>query len=582
MEGTVSSINNASVNSSQSGQASSAPKADPRRDRLARPASPMEGTFLPYAPTRTYPTVPDIAGLETFYNIIAEEKRNWVSNFVDRYNDPTGTPPLVNGLPHDPSRLAELPSGRDAEGAVSEGVGYGLLLSVLTNDQDLFDRIFTNAMDCMYDLNGTDMFAWITDRYNRVLDSNSATDADIDIALALIFAWKLVQSGYWSASPAGYDYYATAQDMVNAIARWGIDENGYLTMGDIPGGDSGGADLTNPSYFAPYAFRIFDEFEETDHHEIWADAIYKGYRLIDHANFSNGLVPDWTDHLAHPYASHSDTPVYFNGSYWSGISGKEAIRTYWRVGLDVVFNADRLPAEDMVPARQFLDRMASFYGPIAASCVDLYWTNGTAYDHFDDGYAFYNIDGQHSPRSVAMIGAGAMGTDNATLQHDFAYQAASLYNPPAGSIPGYAWVPGDASYRDKYYEQSLHLLGLLSIGGLFWDVYHDLGGGNPVIETEDHPAQPERCSIVGNRPNPANPATAIRIEAKQPGTYTLGIYDLLGKKVREYSGYFNKAGQQEIIWDGHDMNQQEAPSGIYLSVLMTSQEQATHKFQLVR
>ncbi|MFP4017141.1 MAG: glycosyl hydrolase family 8, partial [Halanaerobiales bacterium] len=75
--------------------------------------------------------------------------------------------------------------------SVSEGLAYGLLFSVYFDEQPLFDDLYGYVR---HYLNDNGLMAWHIDAQGNVVGEGGwdcATDADEDIALALIFADKV-------------------------------------------------------------------------------------------------------------------------------------------------------------------------------------------------------------------------------------------------------------------------------------------------------------------------------------------------------------------------------------------------------
>jgi len=95
---------------------------------------------------------------------------------------------------------------------VSEGMGYGLLLAVCFNEQALFDDLYRYVKS---HFNGNGLMHWHIDANNNVTSHDggdgAATDADEDIALALIFADKL-----WGSSGA-INYGQEARTLINNL-----------------------------------------------------------------------------------------------------------------------------------------------------------------------------------------------------------------------------------------------------------------------------------------------------------------------------------------------------------------------------
>ncbi len=214
----------------------------------------------------------------------------------------------------------------------SEGQSYTMLRSVWQDDKDIFDSTWKWTKDNLWKDN--DLFAWMFGELENgeygILESqggnNSATDADTDIALALVFAFSRWQDPV---------YLLEADTIIKAIwAESVVEVNGkpYLVANDIEQLNEDQV-ILNPSYFAPYAYRIFAEIDtEND----WNGLVATSYEVIQNTSRSNldeqtssGLVPDWvildrnTGRIS-PSSEPTLTTRY----------GFDAMRTPWRIALD--------------------------------------------------------------------------------------------------------------------------------------------------------------------------------------------------------------------------------------------------------
>ncbi len=205
-------------------------------------------------------------------------------------------------------------------GVVSEGIGYGMLLSVAMADQALFDGLWNYYQDHLDD-NG--LMNWTTSKCEAPGDNhmNAATDADLDVAMALIQA-----SQRW---PSASYYLAKAESLAGKIADLESDlcsGRRVLRPGDAFGGCSDSDDSRiNPSYFAPGYYKVFAHYF-TSQAGTWtalADGSYQLYAVYQ-ARMEN-LVPDWSG------PDGSD-----NGSTYS----YDACRTPWRVAVDYGWSGD--------------------------------------------------------------------------------------------------------------------------------------------------------------------------------------------------------------------------------------------------
>lgn len=160
---------------------------------------------------------------------------------------------------------------------VSEGMGYGMLFAVALDDREEFDKLwnFTKRYLDKYGL-----MHWQVDESGKVIGEGSASDADEDIAYALLKAGEK-----WSNS----DYYRAAQDMINAIKEHEISPEYILFPGD---GWKDNIKL-NPSYIAPLYYLDFQNVEGQDKN-YWQQVIETNMNLLEkYSNKDTGFLPDW-------------------------------------------------------------------------------------------------------------------------------------------------------------------------------------------------------------------------------------------------------------------------------------------------
>jgi hypothetical protein len=94
--------------------------------------------------------------------------------------------------------------------------------------------------------------------------------------------------------------------------------------------------------------------------------------------------------------------------------------------------------------------------------------------------------------------------------------------------------------------------------------------GFPVATAQSR-TLPERVTLIGNYPNPFNPATAIRFALPGPAGVEIEIFNLLGCRVRTLNGAFDP-GELEMIWHANDEDGRPVGSGVYLYRLRTGTE----------
>jgi endoglucanase len=213
----------------------------------------------------------------------------------------------------------------------SEGQSYGMLRAVWMGDRHEFQLIWDWTRKRLQ-VRDDHLFAWLATRDSdgvwRLDSTSSATDADEDIALALVFA------GHRWRDPT---YLSAARQVLDGIWRSEVTRIGgtyFLTAGDwAPGSDLGA--VVNPSYFAPYAYRIFAR-EDSEHP--WSALVASSYEALERCTHStlghsksSGLPPNWCV-LNRSGGGAQAFPVDQGTDY-----GYDAFRVMWRVGLDGIW-----------------------------------------------------------------------------------------------------------------------------------------------------------------------------------------------------------------------------------------------------
>jgi endo-1,4-beta-D-glucanase Y len=213
---------------------------------------------------------------------------------------------------------------RDDGNCISEGIGYGMLITAGYDDQATFKKLWAYFNKHK---NSKGMMNWRTDACGNDIETGAATDGDLDAAMALI------QAGCkW-----GGTYKSEAVTLIKAIRNNAVTTcNNQMVL--KPGDTFGGCDRTNPSYIAPGYYKVF---ATAANDTSWNTMATDGYALLSTLQGKmNGLVPNWTD-------SSGTIPGGTDGEY-----GPDAPRTPWRVATDYVWNGE-------AKAVTFLDKVAT-------------------------------------------------------------------------------------------------------------------------------------------------------------------------------------------------------------------------------
>lgn len=105
--------------------------------------------------------------------------------------------------------------------------------------------------------------------------------------------------------------------------------------------------------------------------------------------------------------------------------------------------------------------------------------------------------------------------------------------------------------------------------------------GNGVISGV--PEAPSPVVIERVAPNPFNPRTTIEYQVGVPGTVTVAIYDLTGRRVRTLlEGVHAEARDYRLQWDGRDQAGLPVPGAVYFCRVTTPGGAATAKMTLLK
>ena len=209
--------------------------------------------------------------------------------------------------------------------STSEGQAYAMLRAVWVQDRPTFDKAREWARNNLNSRVRSDrLWAWkwgrAADGRWKVLDRAFASDADQDAALALILAYQTWQDE---------GYVQEARAMLADLWKLGTAEAGGKRC--LLAGDSlcqGGSCRLNPSYLAPYAYRIFARF---DRGRDWTALIDSSYFLLESVSrlTDTGLPPDWV-------LLEMPTGRLRLGAEKDSAFSYDAFRTLWRVAMDDV------------------------------------------------------------------------------------------------------------------------------------------------------------------------------------------------------------------------------------------------------
>jgi endo-1,4-beta-D-glucanase Y len=325
--------------------------------------------------------------------------------------------------------------------AVSEGIGYGMLLALICNDQANFNKIFEAGNQYMWGGSSYACWSWANGGCKQ---SGAATDADLDIGLALIFADKLQEYGYWSPyNKNGVTYKSRAEQTIAGI-KTRMTSGDVLLPGDTWGGD--GMNNINPSYFSTAAMRVFNDYQKT--HDFTA-IINKCYSILQGTrNYNKGQAPDWCN------SSGGQAAKYYGMSI-------EAIRVPWRIGLDALWFDDSKAIAYCKATKNTLTKYGS--DEVFTQMIE-YKADGSP-DMTNPNRQADNFE------RIAMWACAGLGSKDKSYSKGIVIK--ELYSGISGGNANDYFGPL-ISDQNFYYKQSLGMLGFATVYGLFGNVLDDL------------------------------------------------------------------------------------------------------------
>jgi len=126
-------------------------------------------------------------------------------------------------------------------------------------------------------------------------------------------------------------------------------------------------------------------------------------------------------------------------------------------------------------------------------------------------------------------------------------------------VPGTPFIAGDRAYV----------------------TYHGVEGDELICFVVYSSTIPPGTFLV-NSPNPFNPVTTISFSLDRESDVTLGIFDVTGRLIREFSLKGCKAGVNEVLWDGKNSRGEPVAAGVYFCSMKADGVRLARKMVLIR
>ena len=278
--------------------------------------------------------------------------------------------------------------------SVSEGTGYGMLLSYFNGDENTYVRLW-NYSRAYRDYNSSSvskvyLTPWITKSFDYTsIDNSSATDADLDIATSLILMHY---------KTGNQDYLTDAVNIMGAIWDKEVNKTTFLLYSGNTYMWTNENPVYNLSYFSPVALRLFAKVDTNPDHD-WNKVLESMYAYMKKVqDAGTGVFPDWSNAAGEPADPQNGSAT---STYWT--FNKEAVRVPWRIAWDYYWFQDERDLAILTKLNNFISDKASGDPGSMALAVNYSW---------DPNKSNANINGNVvSPQWLSAWCATGIGTN---------------------------------------------------------------------------------------------------------------------------------------------------------------------------
>jgi oligosaccharide reducing-end xylanase len=328
----------------------------------------------------------------------------------------------------------------------TEGMSYGMMITVQLNKKGEFDAIWNWAKTYMYipdpKAPSHQFFAWSCKTDGTHNSEGAAPDGESYFAMALLFA-----ANRWGNGKGIYDYQAEADRLLRAIVHRSVisapGKNGPHTVGPMMNPDPPmilfvpevmPQPFTDPSYHLPAFYELWARWGPKEDRGFWAKAADTSRAFfVTTTNPHTGLAPSYANFDGTPHANRFPQSGEFGYDAWRTASNWSVDWSWWR----------KAPAE-----QELSDRIQRFF---AAQGIDAY---GPVYTlEGKDLGATPGLTHEDHPAGLAGTNAvaGLASTDKALAKRF----TEALWNTP---------IPAG---QNRYYDGMLYLMSLMHVSGEF-------------------------------------------------------------------------------------------------------------------
>lgn len=317
----------------------------------------------------------------------------------------------------------------------TEGQSYGMLLAVLLDDQETFDKTWRWTLNHMYLVDGPcrGYFAWSVPLDGSPRANGPAPDGEEFFAMALSLAHRRWIRGLDTKEQLlgidYFDYEAWAKKILRDVLHRNPGEAGPMWTENnliefVP--DAG---FTDPSYHVPHFYRAFASVADEADQERWLEIEKASLAFLPKSIHPlTGMNPEYSTYEGEPVYGH-DHHNFFSDAY----------RTMLNIALAATLPG-RKKEEWMIDTAESL---AEFFYEIPTDEFRRYELDGT------DGGRF----SRHPVGLLASLATTYMVSDS----------------EPAKTLAHRFWNTALRTGRRRYYDNFLYAFSFLALAGLYKD-----------------------------------------------------------------------------------------------------------------
>jgi len=326
-------------------------------------------------------------------------------------------------------------ANRDAR---SEGLSYGMMISIQLNHKPEFDALWNWAKTYMFigDPHHPSFgyFSWSCKTDGTPNEETAAPDGEEYFVMALYFA-----SARWGNGAGIYDYKAQADALLTTMRHrtvmTGMTRFGPRTVGNevdekfkmirfVAGVDRG--DFTDPSYHLPAFYELWSRWGPIEDRSFWAEAAVASRDFFLKAtNPQTGLAPNYANFDGTPKSTRFTQSSIFGYDSWRTASNWSVDWSWWH----------KAPQEQVLS-----DRIQSFF-------------EKQGLESYGDQYS---LDGQEISKhhSTGLVAANAVASLAAT-------------NARARGFVESLWRTPVPTGEQRYYDGMLYIMSMMHLSGEF-------------------------------------------------------------------------------------------------------------------